>query len=111
MNTLNTETHSSKEIAEFSLENADIESIFMCKERIKSKLSLSSECVETKICKPRTPFTSHRHCWCGMVWYRALRVKQPVKNTERNTELITRSPDKGLVELTVISRSLQLSSY
>ena len=75
MNTLNTETHSSKEIAEFSFEDADIKSIFYCKERIKSKLSLSSECVKTKLCKPRMSFTSHQHSSCGMMWYRTLRVK------------------------------------
>ena len=40
---------------------------------MKSKLSLSSECVETKPCKPCTSFTSHLHSSCGMVWYRTLR--------------------------------------
>ena len=43
--------------------------------RMKSTLSLSSECVEAKLCKPCTPFTSHLHSLCGMVWYRTLRVK------------------------------------
>ena len=75
VNSLNTTTHSSKEIAEFSFENADIRSICYCKQRVKSKLSLSSECVETKLCKPRTSFTWHPHNSCGMVWYRTLRVK------------------------------------
>ena len=41
---------------------------------MKSKLSLSSECVETKLCKPCTSFTWHLHSWCGMVWYKTLRV-------------------------------------
>ena len=73
VNTLNAE--SQKKIAEFSFENADIKSILYCKERIKSKLSLSSQCVETKLCRSCTSFTSHRHSSCGMVWYRTLRVK------------------------------------
>ena len=68
--TLNTKTHSSKEIGEFSFENADVESICYCKQRMKGKLSLSSECVKTKLCKLYTSFTSHLHSWCGMVWYR-----------------------------------------
>ena len=57
VNTLNTKTHSSKEKAEFSFGNADGKSICYCKQRVKSKLSLSSECVETKLCKPCTYFT------------------------------------------------------
>ena len=35
MNTLNTKTHSSKEIAEFSFENADVKSICYCKQRME----------------------------------------------------------------------------
>ena len=69
MNTLNTKTHSSKEIAEFSFENADVKSICYCNQRMKSKLSLSSECVRTKPCKPCTSFASHLHSsyeWCGI---------------------------------------------
>ena len=54
VNTLNTKTHSSKEIAEFCFKNAGVKSICYCKQRMKSKLSLSSECVETKLCKPCT---------------------------------------------------------
>ena len=42
---------------------------------MKSKLSLSSECVEMKLCKPLTSFASHLHSLCGIVWYRTLRVK------------------------------------
>ena len=76
MNTLNTKTHSSKEKAEFSFENADVKSICYCKQRVKSILSLSSECVETKLCKPCTSFTSYLHSWCGMVRYRTPRVKR-----------------------------------
>ena len=72
--TINTKTHSSKEIAEFSFKNADDKNICYCKQRMKSKLSLSSECVETKLCKPCTSFTSHLHSWCGVVWHRTLRV-------------------------------------
>ena len=56
VNTINTKTHSSTEIVEFSFENADAKSICYCK-RMKSKLSLSSQCVETKLCKPCTSFT------------------------------------------------------
>ena len=72
---LNTKTHSSKEIAEFCFENADVRSICYCKQRMKSTLSLSSECVKTKFCKPCTSFTSHLHSSCKMVWNRTLRVK------------------------------------
>ena len=75
MNTLNTQTHSSKEIAEFCFENADVKSFCYRKQRLKSKLSLSSECVETKLCKLCTSFTSHLHSSCGMLWYRTSRVK------------------------------------
>ena len=77
MNAVNTKTHFSKEMTEFSFKNADVKSICYCKQRTKSKLSLSSECVETKLCKPYTSFTSHPHSWCGMVWYRTSRVNQP----------------------------------
>ena len=70
VNTLSTKTHSSKEIAEFCFENADVKSICYSKQRMKSKLSLSSECVKTKLCEPCISFTSHPHSWCGMVWYR-----------------------------------------
>ena len=71
-NSLNTKTHSSKEMTEFSFKNADLKSICQCKQRMKSKLSLSSECVETKLCKPCTSFTWHIQSSCGMVWYRTL---------------------------------------
>ena len=77
-NSLNTKTHSSKVIAEFSFENADVKSICCCKERMKSKPpSLSSECVETKLCKPCTSFTSNPHSLCAMVWYRTLTANVP----------------------------------
>ena len=75
MNFLNTKTHSSKERAKFSVENADVKSIHYYKERMKSKLSPSSECVKTKLCKKCASFTSHLHSLCGTVWYRTLRVK------------------------------------
>ena len=74
MNTINTKTHSSKDIAEFSSENSHVKSICHCKQNMKSKLPLSLECVETKLCKLCTPFTSHLHSLCGMVWYRTFRV-------------------------------------
>ena len=73
VNTLNTKIHCSKEIAEFSFENADVKSSCCCKQRMKSKLSLL-ECVKTKFCKPCISFIWHQHCLCGMVWYRTLRV-------------------------------------
>ena len=57
VSTLNTKTHSSENIAEFFFENVDVESICYCNQRMKSKLSLSSERVETKLCKPCTSFT------------------------------------------------------
>ena len=50
--------------------------------RVKSKSSLSSECVETKLCKPWTSFTSHLHSWCGMVWYRTLRAEFSFENAD-----------------------------
>ena len=74
MNTLHTKTHSSKEMAEFSFENADVESICYCKQKMKSKLSLSTECAETKLCKLYTSYTGHIQSSCGMVWYRTPRV-------------------------------------
>ena len=75
VSTLDIQTHSSKEAAEFSFGNAEDKSTCCYKQRTKSKLSFSAECVETKLCKPRTSFTSHLHCLRGMVWYRTFRVK------------------------------------
>ena len=83
VNTFNTKTHSSKEIAEFSLENADVKNICYCKQRMKTKLSLLSECVDTKLCKLCTSFTRHLHSSCGMVWYRTLRGKSVGQNVAR----------------------------
>ena len=74
VNTLNTKTHTSKETAEFSLRNAEVKSICYCKQRMEGTLSLSWECVKTKLCKSCTSFISHLHSWCGMVWYRTLRA-------------------------------------
>ena len=56
VSTSNTKTHSCKEKAEFSFENENVRSICYCKQRMKSKLSLSSECVKTKLCKLCTSF-------------------------------------------------------
>ena len=42
---------------------------------MKTNLSLLSQRIKTKLCKPRTAFTRHLHSSCGMVWYRTLRVK------------------------------------
>ena len=63
VNSLSTKTHSSNEMTEFCFENVDAKSICYCKQRMKSTLSLSSECVETKLCKPvhifhLTPYTA-----------------------------------------------------
>ena len=44
VNTLHTKTHSSKEIAEFSFENADIKSICYCKEDEKQTVTLFGMC-------------------------------------------------------------------
>ena len=74
VNSLNTKTHTSTEMTEFCFKNAGVKSICYCKQRMKTKLSLSSECVETKLCKPCTSFTSHPHSSCGIVWHRTLRV-------------------------------------
>ena len=81
VNFLNTKTHFSEETAEFSFENTDVKSICSCKQRMKSKLSLSSQCIKTKVCRPCTSFTSYLHSSCGMVWYRTLRVKTLEKLT------------------------------
>ena len=72
---LSTKTHSSKEMTEFCFENADVRSKCYQKQGMKSQLSLSLECVKTKLCKPCTSFTSNLHSLCGMVWCRILRVK------------------------------------
>ena len=72
VNTLNTKTHSSKEKAEFSFENADVKSICYCKQWTKSKLSFSSKCVAAKLCKPCTSFTSRPQSSCVMMLYRTL---------------------------------------
>ena len=72
VNTLNTKTHSSKEMAEVCFENADVISICYRKPGMKSTLSLSSECVRTKLYKLCTYFTSHLHSSCGTMWYRTL---------------------------------------
>ena len=62
-------------MTEFCFKNAAVKSLCHCKQRVKSTLLLSSERVETKLCKPCTSFTSHPHSSCGIVWYRTLRVK------------------------------------
>ena len=75
VNSWNTKTHSSKKMTGFCFENADVRSICYCKQRVKSTPSFSSECVETKLYKLCTSFTSHPCSLCGMVWYRTFRVK------------------------------------
>ena len=74
MISLNAKTHSSREMTESCFENADDKGVCYFKQRVTSMLSLSSECVKMKLCKPCTSFTSHPHCLCGMMWYRTLRV-------------------------------------
>ena len=49
VNSINSKTHPSKEMADFCSENADDKSICYCKQRVKSTLSFSSECVKTKL--------------------------------------------------------------
>ena len=56
VNTINTKTHSSNEMAEFCFENADAKSICYSKQRVKNKLSHSSKCVKMKLCKLCTSF-------------------------------------------------------
>ena len=75
LNSLSKMQMRAREVAEFSFENADVRSICHCKQKMKSKLELSSECDETKLCKPGTSLTSHLHSSCGMVWHRTLRLK------------------------------------
>ena len=94
VNTLNTKTHSSKEMTEFSFENADAVSICYCKQRMKSTLSLSSECDETKLCELCPSFTSHLHSLCGMVWYWTLRVNH---KSDVNT-LSTTQPSNYIIQ-------------
>ena len=68
VNNLHTKTHSSKEMTEIYFENADVKSLCYCKQRMKSTLPLSSEHVETKLCKPCTTFTSPTQVvWNGVV--------------------------------------------
>ena len=49
VSTLNTKTHSSKEMAEFSFENADVKSILQTEDE-QQTVTFFSECVETKLC-------------------------------------------------------------
>ena len=69
VNTFNTKTHSSKEMAEFCFENADLKSIRYCKQGMKSKLSLSSEC-RKRSSVSRAHLSLHtcraRVEWCGI---------------------------------------------
>ena len=44
VNTVNTKTHSSKEMAEFSFENAYVKSICYCKQRTERKLTFFRMC-------------------------------------------------------------------
>ena len=70
VNTLNIKTHSSKEIALFSFENADVESICCCKQRMKSKQSLFLQNVSKQSsvsCAHLSPHTYTAHVeWCGV---------------------------------------------
>ena len=69
--------NSSKEILELSFESADVKSHLLLQTKDeKPTVNFFSACVETKLCKSRTSFTSHLHSWCGMVWYTTLRVNQ-----------------------------------
>ena len=99
VDTLNTETHSSKERAEFSFEKSDVKRICYCKQRMKSKVSLSSDCVKTKLWKPCTSFAWHLHSWCGLVWCRTLRDKSLVwldSGIKRHGASGNRTPDVPL---------------
>ena len=77
MNNENTKTHSSKAVAEFSFEHADIKSICYCKTEgekptatfFRMRQNEALQAVHT------TSFTSHLHSSCGMVWYRTVRAK------------------------------------
>ena len=64
-----TEALSSKEMAEFCFENANVKSICYCKQRMKSTLPLSSECVKVKHCKSVHIFhlTPTQLVWNGVV--------------------------------------------
>ena len=75
MNSVNTKTHSAKDMVQISSKMQMLKAFVVAKQRTKSKLLLFSECVETKLCKPCTSFTSHLHSSCGMMWYSTLRVK------------------------------------
>ena len=65
--------NSCKEMAEFCFKNAQVKSISYCKQRMKSKLLLSSECAKTKLCKLYASFASHLRNMCGMAQYKTLR--------------------------------------
>ena len=47
----------------------------IAKQRMKSTLPFFSGCMEAKLCKPCTPFPSHPHRSCGMVWYSTLKAQ------------------------------------
>ena len=101
VNTLNTKTHSSKEMAEFSFENEDVKSICYCKQGTKSKLPLSWECVEMKLCKPCTSFTSYLHNSCGMMWYRTSRVNVPTHHHDHTLDWPITNCTTDVFDLTI----------
>ena len=72
MNTLNTKTHSSKEMTEFSFENADVKGICYCKQRMKSTSHFLQKVLKRSSvgCAHLLPHT-HTACaeWCGIGHY------------------------------------------
>ena len=52
-----------------------------------------------KLCKQCTSFTSHPHSWCGMVWYRTLRVKSPAFFSLREGEGRRERGERGVFSL------------
>ena len=89
VNSLNTKAHSSKEMTEFCFENADVKSIFHRTQMVKNTLSLSSECMEMKIYKLCSSFTSHPRTacveWCGTGHLKFLSCKTQ-RWTDRQTD-------------------------
>ena len=77
---LNSTTHSlvrtEQKMAEFCSEIPNVKSkLSWFRQRMKSKLSLASDCVEAKHCQLCMSFTSELHSLCGVVWCRTLSVK------------------------------------
>ena len=78
MNNVNTTTHSSKEMAEFSFENADVKSICYSKERMKKQtVTFFSVSKQSSVSRARLPPHTYtaRVEWCGIGHYELRKAK------------------------------------